>query len=321
MSDLHLAGVCCAALSCGLLVSVSRADTASGTNVLTATFSHKPGSPQTLLISPKPGDSLKVTVTDTCSNYFELAVENLLTQPPAGTRDLVPPCPGTDQLTLTIPLDSRYGAYIVSVRAKSGMQMPVHADTKVDLNPTDFVIYVDTSSPWTTDFSGGFTFSKLTNPKYSLQPGTGSSSGTYTVVEDNHSEDSATLGFAGFVTVSRKNWTLPAWLASPTVGITFGLGVSTGSKIEFFPGLSLKFGDLILTGGVNVGSIDTLPSGLKVGGTTTNANALNSLPSRISSGLFLALSYKFLGSSVQQTLQGRISSPSPPPSNSPPPSK
>lgn len=314
MSNLRFAGVCCATLSCGLLVSVSHADTAGGTNVLAATFSHKPGSPQTVTVSPKPGDSIKVTVTDTCTNYFELAVENLLkATPPAGTRDIAPPCPGTDQLTLTIPLDSRYGAYIVSVRAKSGVHMPVHADTNVDLNPTDFVIYVDTSSTWTTDFSGGFTFSKLTNPKYSLQPGTGPTSGTYTVVEDNHSEDSATLGFAGFVTVSRKNWTLPAWLASPTVGITFGLGVSTGSKVEFFPGLSLKFGDLILTGGVNVGSVDTLPSGLKVGGTTTNANALNSLPTRTSSALFLALSYKFLGSSVQQTLEGKISSPSPPP--------
>jgi len=279
----------------------------------TATFSHKPGSPRVATLSPKAGDSIQVVLADTCKDDFQLAVEDLVAvdNSPAAAAAAAAgsPCTGADQLTATTAYDPKYTAYLVKVTPKAGIATPVTTTTGINLDATDFVIYVGAPSPWSTDFSGGFTHSKLTNPKYSLQPVTGSA-GTYTVVRDSASEDSASLGFAGFVTVSRSNWTLPSWLGSPNYGVTFGLGVNTGSRVQFYPGLSLRFGDLFVTVGANLGSVDALPAGLHEGSTTMQANALGSLPTRTSGGAFLALSYKFLGTSVEQTLQGKISQPS-----------
>lgn len=277
-----------------------------------ASFSQKPGSAQVATIAAKSGDSIRVTVTDTCTDYFQLAIENLVaasSPPQLGAEAIATGCSGKDQLSATIVYDTQYSAYIVKVSAKDGVAIPVKVAGGAALNPQDFVIYINTASPWTTDFSGGFTISSLRNSKWSLQPSGTAGSGTFVVSRDSSSQDSVSLGFAGFVTVSKNDWTLPAAIGAPKYGLTFGLGVNTGSKLEFYPGFSLGFGDLWLTLGANVGSIDALPSGLREGGATTQSNALNSLPTRISAGAFISLSYKFLGSSVQKTLEGKISTP------------
>jgi hypothetical protein len=215
--------------------------------------------------------------------------------------------PPNDTLSTTVVHQSGNVAYEVAISRTGTDAGPVswggQNNDKYTLSPATDVLVVE-SSPWSTIFSGGITVSKLTNPKFALQPTT-SGAATYTVVR-GASPDAWNPGLALFITETNQSWSFGGGPSKVHFGITFGLGTNTGTRVEYYPGVSLIFDKLLLTVGANIGTVDALPSGPQLGSTTSNANALSSLSSRTGVGFFFGLSWTLFGSNAQTQLQNAI---------------
>jgi hypothetical protein len=174
---------------------------------------------------------------------------------------------------------------------------------KKDLNETYLVVQVN-ESPWHFDFAGGFTFSFLTDQKFGVDSNN-------VVYRNKSAEDLANLGFAAFLHTYNDRWKIPILdkLDLTFVPISLGLGITTGSKVSYFFGPSLKLGKAFLTLGWNIGPTQSLPAGINEGSQVTDANALNNMGTRTGGGFFFALSYTFLGSSAQTIFQKPFATP------------
>jgi hypothetical protein len=263
---------------------------------------------KTLSLQLNPGDQFTVVLKHTCKSYFQLLVNGTKNEgadqaaeasavATAAATTLT--CDPTDEISSpTLTYQAGYTGYqvVVSRVDKATDPVPVNVGSTKLYPTTDFVIVP--SSDWTATFSGGVTVSSLTSPKYSLQPvaGTSGSAASYTVVRNKSSEDAVTPGLAAFVTVSNRDWNTAN--GKLQFGLTFGIGTNTGSKVQYYPGVSLKTGVMIITLGPNIGTIDTLPAGLHEGSTTSQQNALGTLATRTAVGGFLAFSFTFSATSA-----------------------
>ncbi|MBQ4833131.1 hypothetical protein J8L70_07755 [Pseudoalteromonas sp. MMG010] len=163
---------------------------------------------------------------------------------------------------------------------------------------------IDKESGWSLSGSGGFIISGLTQNKFYIDESSNK------VLRNTDAEDDISLGLAAFVHTCNETWSDAGWLILRPKCLTFGLGLSDQSNdFNFFPGISWRIGDeLHLTLGAQLGKINTLPNGLKIGDTVESSNAINTLDSRYSGRVFLSISYTFLGDSDNNAFTGKFSS-------------
>jgi hypothetical protein len=256
-------------------------------------FDHAAGGslPQTKAVQLSNGERFTITLRNTCKDKFKLVVSGVGL---VATARAVP-CVAASDTVVSEPIthDKRYGAYEVRIEPVAGEPMPLKVGDAV-LYPKSDILTVTTRS-WDTIFSAGFTVSKLTTPKYALEATT--PTGSYVVRRPRDAEDSAALGLAAFVTVRRSE---PAAWWEP--GYTFGLGTGDKTRLQYYLGLSLMLGQLVVTAGSNIGTVDHLPKGLQEGNVVTDANALQTPGMRTATGAFLALSYTFYADSARTSL-------------------
>ena len=170
-------------------------------------------------------------------------------------------------------------------------------------------IIVDNAG-WDLNFSGGFTIDTLTDPVYGLVAGSKALDPTqptnktpgFFVQRFSDQEDKYKLGAAAMVHLIHTD---PEYLGRASINwvpVAFGLGVNQGSQVRYFLGSGLKFNKkLFLSAGPVFGSVHTLPAGVTAQKTadanfTTNANALSTLPSRVTRGWYFSIAYTFTGS-------------------------
>lgn len=173
---------------------------------------------------------------------------------------------------------------------------------------------------WEIGFAGGFTADTLTDPQFALTAakrevaqadGSTQMEDGFRVVAQPEAEDDYELGAAAMIHIFNSNPSRKLWRR--WAPLTFGLSVNQGSEVRYFFGSSARFGDqAFLTAGIVFGSEDRLPGGLDLADNnfTTNANALQTLPTRTDSAIFVGISYTFLGnrgafeSALQTTPRG-----------------
>jgi hypothetical protein len=221
------------------------------------------------------GETFKVVVTNTNTKEFDYIVAGIeISTPSSGA--VKTQAVDTTRKELTLQHDKKYGGYSVRVSAKPGGSTASGLTNKVWYIPALTI-------GWDTDFAGGFTVSKLTNPVYEVR----TIGATSTVARNEGAEDAVALGLAAFVHVYHGK--LP-WLAA-----TFGLGVTNQSEASYFLGPSWRFSDKgALTAGYCWGSVDRLPSGVHEGDVVTDPNVLASLGSQVRGAGFFAISFKFI---------------------------
>lgn len=266
------------------LVSVSNA----AAEVHRVSFDHKSITTLKPIIA-QPGDKIEVTITNTCVQAFDYRIEGALKNEITGgfgreSLDFLEnKCTATFKATQTH--EEQYAGYYITVNSNgvSGYERQT-----VGLTDKTFVIAVKTSS-WDLDYSGGFTLSSLTNPIFatrnvSLPDG----SMQEQIFRDKGAEDDLSLGLAGMVHLTHRKHPKLAW--------TFGLSVAEDGDTSYMFGPSLRLGEKAnATFGVIAGKVDRLPAGLQVGSPVSNANELSSLGRKTDTGLFIAISYSFMG--------------------------
>jgi len=236
-----------------------------------------------------------------------------------------------ERKTVRIPHEAKYGGYLVEItridpkqtvrrlldknkltsefveRAKSltGPNAPPCASVKQQawektlasssavkpLADSSILISVEHTG-WTYGIAGAFTGSHVTNHEFAIVPNDSTPATDDTIVIRNKDgEDSVALGAAAMIHLYNPD--LSGWISN--WAISFGLGISEGNKVSYFLGPSYRFGkQAFMTIGVNIGSIDTLPAGQRVGVAPETENVLNNLGSKTEGGLFLSISYSFL---------------------------
>ncbi len=217
-------------------------------------------------------------------------------------------CSGSEILKSDVmTYSSKFGAYQIlitnidktnnSVAVDTDPPTPVGTETPDSgkLFPVTEILVVP-KIEWSTVFSGGLAFSSLTNNKYSLHADTAGTS--FEVRREKGSEDIVSAGAAAFATVTRSDWNITPRLHW---GLSFGIGVNTGSKIEYYTGPSLLAGSFVITAGFNVGTTDVLPSGVHKGDTVTQSNALGTMGSKTGVGAVIAFTFTFRGDDAQKT--------------------
>lgn len=288
-------------------VSVQAAEKDSPTEVPTAEFTHildsnKQYSSNLVL---QNDEAFSVVIKDTCPDQFAVKINGIESAPVKNFKALQAgqSCTADMPITVTAKHDSKNGAYEVLIERIDGKPGGVDASQGGNtgkLYPARYLIIVP-ANKWSTIFSGGIGFSSLTSEKYSLSADAAGTS--FTVVRNKSSEDKANAIAAAFVTVTNEKWVTKG---GTRWGPSFGVGTNTGSKIQYFPGFSILFGQYVLTFGANIGSVDTLPSGLKEGSTTKEANALNTSGTKTGVGGFISISLSFLGSDAQNQIRRSI---------------
>lgn len=199
---------------------------------------------------------------------------------------------------IQIPHLSEFGGYVVTiapvdaaleyVKRNAATNCSVVGAVPPDCKPIKKVnLYVSVSEERKNyNFSGAFTVSDLTSPKFGLAPG-GDSGMNTVIVRDSSAENEVSLGFAGQINV----------FPSPEskFGGSVGLGISESSDLSFFIGPTWRVTDRVfVTVGANWGPVDRLPTGMSVGDTVSDPNTLSDLPSKTDVGAFLSVSFEFL---------------------------
>lgn len=241
----------------------------------------------------EPGEFLKVKVEYTCA-AFDLDVKAVKRGEYSATNDSSPsPCVPNHTLTKTITHDANYGGYVVSIARKDGGtgEIPTNISGKT-LRPIKVYISVP-DDPRNYSFSGGFTVSSLTDPRFEAGARSVNNQPEQFIRRNKTAEDEAALGIAGFVHVFHTDLlALPAYDAQ--VVATLGIGLDKQSDLSLFVGPSLRLGAAYFTSGVHLGQVKRLKAGLNEGDTITDANQLSELDKRTDYGWFLSFSYSFI---------------------------
>lgn len=248
-----------------------------------------------------PGERLVVVVENTYPKIYGYDLAGY--EVPASDTDSDPSALSDKPETVTLfeTHEARYGGYILRVSASGDVP-----DGMRDLVVIIRVIDED----WRAEFSGGFTVSTLTDPKFGLVPDD-DVEGQSVVVRERGRESTVRPGFASFVHLAKPDFgfrlydpTTGASTRTVPVALSLGLGVDADFKqADLFIGPSVLFGDAgAFTLGLSIGGIDTAPAGLPVGAATTDSNALATLPTRIAVGGFFGFNYKFAGGSARDAL-------------------
>jgi len=288
----------------------------------TARFNHfERNEPQTFTLAVPQGAFFEVHVVDTCDR-FEVSYIAAKTAEPDRTRGIPATNVPWDCVTeatprvVRVPHDPVFGGYIFTLKSPlkpTRMLKPKSSIDRADVEKryaaeiaagktsdqalgavgevrliadVSFIVVVEQAG-WDIDFSGGFTTSWLTDPEFALEKRTIEGVEKQVAVRDRSAESTVKLGFGGFINVYHAVF--------PHVALSFGLGINTGSNVSFFVGPSWRIGNKAnLTLGWNWGAVKRLPNGVEEEHPVTDANALNTLPTRNAGRFFVGISYSFL---------------------------
>ena len=138
---------------------------------------------------------------------------------------------------------------------------------------------------WDMALTGGFVVNGLVDRVYAL--GGVSGRPTRVVVREQNQEDAASVGIAMFAEIfhDRAKWVAP---------FTLGLGLRSDARATVYFGSALRLGShASVTGGVAVGPVATLPSGLSEGSAVADTNQLSNLGTRTTASWFAGMTYTF----------------------------
>jgi hypothetical protein len=167
---------------------------------------------------------------------------------------------------------------------------------------------------WTLDFSGAFTFDRLINPLYYLEPGTQAELNQnvprngFFVRRNTKGEDAVGLGAAAMVHLYHTKYLHFLKKTFAWAPLSFGLGVGANTETRYYLGSSVRVGDvLFLTAGAVFGKVDRLPANLAEGNFVADADALGTLPRKGEVAFFLGISYAFAGKKAKEQLEQTFS--------------
>lgn len=245
-------------------------------------------------------DILTIHVSNTFNNCFQF----LPTLTPARTgleRS------GEPLVNIDVPVryDGKAAGITLSIKYQPGLS-PERRAICEELPEREVQIPVENLA-WALGFAGAFTADSLTDPVFFLEPGTKEINGTdtagFNVRKNSDAKDTATLGTAAMIHLYHTDPDrYSSLLGSNWAPVSFGLGVGADSKAKYLFGTSLRWDEhLYLTGGIAFGSVKRLPNTLDTRdhSFTTNANALDNLPSHNRVGVFFSVSYTFLGRNLR----------------------
>lgn len=250
-------------------------------------------------LSIKPGDHFTIAIAHTVASAFTIDIAGYVTSidTKVGERQLDrtgAAAEAKDTIFVSATHDARYGGYVISITPKSGAgTLPVAPATLVITVP-------QTKAPYA--FSGGLSLTNIRNPGFVVRqevdtavtaPGATKIDTVNRVRNDSTRRDAATVGFATFLTVNLPNVhnVNLSWL-----NLSLGIGLETSGQTQYYFGLGAELQDgIFLNAGYVLGRVNTLPAGLEVGDIVADANALANLSRRNAGGVFLGLSFSFLG--------------------------
>ena len=246
------------------------------------TFDHAAGSTSASYhLRLREGETVDIKFTNTATGCFDYGVEKVERLTPESG---VTTTKGDPQKTVTIVHEAKYGGYVVTATRTS--DEGECGTGGVEKLPDVTIVIVAETEGIEVAFTGGFTFSDLTNPVFA----TGEKDGKQIVIRDTQAEDEVSLSVGTFIHVYGKNWS--RWAPA----LSFGLGIGEESTTTYYLGPSWRIGSqAFLTTGIMAGSVDRPPAGVNVGDELMDANALNNLGKKTDTGVFLAFSYSFLG--------------------------
>jgi hypothetical protein len=171
-------------------------------------LSHKdtPNGAITQVLSVANGENIKVVVTDTHTDNFDV--------PLLESSSFPIPLPRLEPTSLAArrPEHSdKFGGYYVKVKLKEGRPAG-------DLKDKTWIVAVQETG-WRTDVQVGLVGSGLVSPKFFLDTG---EDGVKRVFQDREAEDDVALGFASFATVYHDR--RPLW------GLSLGLGAKSRTQ-------------------------------------------------------------------------------------------
>lgn len=285
-------------------------------------YDHLEGTSRIFMLEVSDKHGFVVRIKNTCPDAFDYKSTGVEKAPPREPRpEGLAPLSTKD---IEIVHDDRFGGYVINITPKPGEDGDA-ARTCVGgarLRSASFIISVR-EPDFGISFSGGFTFSGLTNPVFAIK----TENGIKTVVEEQDKEDDYRLGAASFVHVYHDNFR-PFGRLQPALAL--GIGINGDSHAEYLVGAALRLGDQATVNvGMAWGSVQRLPNGLAVNDPVTNDNVLNNLGTRVVSRWFFALSYTFIDAKSRLlkpfadpggagTAPRPAASPSPSPSPTPP---
>jgi hypothetical protein len=252
-----------------------------------------------------PGGTLKIIVTNSREGYFTVAIRGytVLEQTPelrVAREEELAKSP-TDTLPAEeITHNAKYAGYIVTISPKGTLpeekppKDPATGAGAVKMpGPAMLVVTIDVEDP-PYAFTGGVSLTSLRSQAFVARAATG---GAFTITTDPARRDAGTVGFATFVNVRLKQEWGRWW---PGVGI----GLETDGNTQYYFGLGYQFANgMFLNGGAVLGQVATLPAGLQLDDIIDDPNRLSNLDSRRRFGVYVGLSFKFLGGG--QTAFGR----------------
>ena len=253
-----------------------------------ATFDHLKPDVRISRVTVTDGETFVVKITNTCPTAFKYTYAPLKHGKPSDLAAL------SEEL-IKIPHDDQYGGYLIDVSRRAD---GTSCEGSEKLEDITFVVSVD-QDDWNVSFEGGFTFSGLTSPVYSVVPGV--NGGPKQLIEEPDKRDEVRLGAASFVQVfhDRLEW------KGMKLSLAFGLGINGDNRAEYLLGGAVKFGDKAsLIGGLAWGSVARLPNGVALG-PVTDDNVISNLGSQSVRSWFFGLSYSF----VSTEAKGKLSKP------------
>jgi hypothetical protein len=261
-------------------------------------FDHRGDRLQTQRVSVSNGTRLSISIEHTCPADFDYEIKGVgLSNPPAGVRtQAVGDKPSLQTVAVgTVEADENYSGFFVIATRRPGSKPTCYASQAdaepVALQTVTFFLITDVEG-WELAFGGGFTFSTLRNEVYAVRD---TGAGAQVVVRDQDKEDSVSLGLAAMTDLYHSRL--------PQVALSFGLGIREDNKAQYFLGGGIRFGKrATLHAGLTIGSIATLPAGVREGDAIADVNLLNNLGQRTEVRPFVAISYSFLGSGNRMKL-------------------
>lgn len=263
---------------------------------LSVTINHRQGVQNPVAqFELKEGETLQVEVTNTNLDCFEFNQRSSSDQRDAALAagDLTP-----DNVQWDIIHDGDTSKYIVEAKKRPDPSESCGEVFKL-LSERTWEIQVATYG-WSVGFGGAFTIDKLTNPVFSLTPGSrtdasGNAEQGFLVTVDDEAGDDYRLGAAATVHLFHSDPEFLGRAGVAWVPLSFGLGVGESSRARYFVGTGVRFDTrLFLSIGRVFGSVERLPNGLRSGSFTTSENALSTLGSRTDDAWFVSLSYNFM---------------------------
>ena len=150
---------------------------------------------------------------------------------------------------------------------------------------------------WTTDFSGGILVSGLTSKKFRVD----NTDSDIQFVRSKAAEDKQRLELGAFTHVYHADWTNSVFKTG-TPAITAGISVNNGDKLDYFAGISLKFGAAYLNVGSHWGQVSTGPTKYPINtalsideATAIAALEASSEQTRTEQSFFVSVSFSFAG--------------------------